>query len=176
MLNETQASQPCYLCPASQTFQQRMPKTKASFLRTKQNDLDSPVMKNNHADFWKDIGKIGIGKERRKTVPMEVTTCDGNISSEKSRYLEKLFCESLDAASSTPCADPGIFVRGGGGGGGPGQSDKKSSHSVFFCFFCFFFSAYFTTAALRGHVKFFFISFPRHRISFPRHNYLVPTR
>ena len=32
------------------------------------------------------------------------------------------------------------------------------------------------TAALRGHVKFFFILFPRHRISFPRHNYLVPTR
>ena len=132
MLNETQASQPCYLCPASQTFQQRMPKTKAFFLRTKQNDLDSPVMKNNHADFWKDIGKIGIGNERRKTVPMEVTTCDGNISSEKSRYLEKLFCESLDAASSTPCADPGIFVRGG-----PGQFDKKSSHRVFFFFFFF---------------------------------------
>ena len=30
-----------------------------------------------------------------------------------------------------PCADPGIFVRGG---------DKKSSYSVFFFFFCFFFS------------------------------------
>ena len=27
------------------------------------------------------------------------------------------------------CADPGIFVRGGGG---PGQSDKKSSGNVFF--------------------------------------------
>ena len=31
------------------------------------------------------------------------------------------------------CADPGIFVRGGGG---PGQSDKKSYDNVFFvCFF-----------------------------------------
>ena len=30
------------------------------------------------------------------------------------------------------CADPGIFVRGGGGG--PGQSDKKKS-SDFFCVF-----------------------------------------
>ena len=40
-----------------------------------------------------------------------------------------------------PCADPGIFVRGG-----PGQSDKKSSDNVFFFFFFFFFflfSAYF---------------------------------
>ena len=32
---------------------------------------------------------------------------------------------------SCACADPGIFVRGGG----PGQSDKKSSDNVFF-FFC----------------------------------------
>ena len=35
---------------------------------------------------------------------------------------------------SIPCADPGIFVRGGGGGGegGSGQSEKKSSDNVFF--------------------------------------------
>ena len=33
------------------------------------------------------------------------------------------------------CADPGIFVRGGG----PGQSAKKSSDNVFFFFFFFFF-------------------------------------
>ena len=32
------------------------------------------------------------------------------------------------------------------------------------------------TAALRGHVKKIFISFPRHKILFPQHNYLVPTR
>ena len=38
-----------------------------------------------------------------------------------------------------PCADPGIFVRGGGGGG-PCQSDKKSSDSVDGVFFCFFLS------------------------------------
>ena len=34
-----------------------------------------------------------------------------------------------------PCADPGIFVRGGGGGGGgwgPGQSDKKALTTFFF--------------------------------------------
>ena len=30
------------------------------------------------------------------------------------------------------CADPGIFVSGGGG---PGQSDKKSSDVFFFVFF-----------------------------------------
>ena len=38
---------------------------------------------------------------------------------------------SKDATNS--CADPGMFVRGGGGGG-PGQSDKKSSDNGFLCF------------------------------------------
>ena len=32
------------------------------------------------------------------------------------------------------CADPGIFVRGGGG---PGQSDKKALTTFFFFFFFF---------------------------------------
>ena len=35
---------------------------------------------------------------------------------------------------SSPCADPGIFVRGGGG---PGQSDKKKAPTTFFFFFFF---------------------------------------
>ena len=53
-------------------------------------------MGNNHANFWKEIKKIGIGKERHKTIPMEVTTCDGNDSSEKSIVLDiwkTIFCE-----------------------------------------------------------------------------------
>ena len=36
----------------------------------------------------------------------------------------------LSVRLMTPCADPGIFVRGG-----PGQSDKKSSDGFFFGFF-----------------------------------------
>ena len=42
-----------------------------------------------------------------------------------------------------PCADPGIFVRGGGGGGGVYVNLTKSSDNVVFgCvfFFCFFLS------------------------------------
>ena len=39
-----------------------------------------------------------------------------------------------------PCADPGIFVRGGGGGGGVhvNLTKKKSSDSVVCLFFAFF--------------------------------------
>ena len=37
--------------------------------------------------------------------------------------------------TSLSCADPGIFVRGGG----PGQSDKKALTTFFFFLFLFFF-------------------------------------
>ena len=36
-----------------------------------------------------------------------------------------------------PCADPGIFVWGGGWGGGPRQSDKKKITALFVCFLLF---------------------------------------
>ena len=41
------------------------------------------------------------------------------------------------ASSEDPCADPGIFVRGGGGGGVQVSLSKKSSDNLFF--FSFFF-------------------------------------
>ena len=45
-------------------------------------------------------------------------------------FSKQFFNESLDFCNRLgSCADPGIFVRGGGGG--PGQSDKKSSDNVF---------------------------------------------
>ena len=36
------------------------------------------------------------------------------------------------ATHQLPCADPGIFVKGGGG---PGQSDRKKALTTFFFFF-----------------------------------------
>ena len=39
--------------------------------------------------FWKEIGKIGIGQERRKFIPMEVTRDDGSISSDTGEVLNK---------------------------------------------------------------------------------------
>ena len=45
-----------------------------------------------------------------------------------------------NARMNITCADPGIFVRGGGG---PGQTDKKSSDNVFFFLFFFVLSLFF---------------------------------
>ena len=58
----------------------------------------------------------------------------------------------------------------GEGGEGGGSSPDPLVNS-----YCFFVLRCTPTAALRGHVKKIFISFPRHKVSFPRHNYLVPT-
>ncbi|WAR10114.1 hypothetical protein MAR_035190, partial [Mya arenaria] len=33
----------------------------------------------NKSDFWKDLGKIGIGSERNKSIPIEVLLADGSI-------------------------------------------------------------------------------------------------
>ena len=46
--------------------------------------------------------------------------------------MSQLYNSNVDFSETQTCADPGIFVRGGGG---PGQSGKKSSGDVFFLLF-----------------------------------------
>ena len=84
-------------------FNRECQRAKRFHLKTKQNDLERLVTENN-GHFWKEIGKIGIGKERRKNIPMEVITPDGNISTDKYVVLEtwKLsFYGLLNPSSST---------------------------------------------------------------------------
>ena len=84
-------------------FNRECQRAKRFHLRTKQNDLERLVSENN-GYFWKEIGKIGIGKERRKNIPMEVVTPDGNISTDKSVVLETWkhsFYGLLNPSSST---------------------------------------------------------------------------
>ena len=84
-------------------FNRECQRAKRFHLKTKQNDLERLVTENN-GHFWKEIGKIGIGKERRKNIPMELVTPDGNISTAKYVVLEtwKLsFYGLLNPSSST---------------------------------------------------------------------------
>ena len=47
--------------------------------------------------------------------------------------------EVIPISCLLPCAELGIFVRGGGGGDGPRQSDKKKAlTALFYLFFAFF--------------------------------------
>ena len=53
-------------------------------IRDQIQSLDS----TNHQDFWKKIGKIGVGKERQNQIPMEVILPCGSISSDTAVILE----------------------------------------------------------------------------------------
>ena len=49
--------------------------------------------------------------------------------------MSQRYNSNVDFSETQTCADPGIFVRGGGG---PGQADKKALATFFFLFFFFF--------------------------------------
>ncbi|CAG2196009.1 unnamed protein product [Mytilus edulis] len=45
--------------------------------------------KRDPREFWKKIGKVGVGNERQKSIPMEVTLDDGTTSTDTSTVLNK---------------------------------------------------------------------------------------
>lgn len=52
-----------------------------------QTDIEH-LDRNNTQEFWKTIGKIGVGNERRKNIPFEVEI-DGRVSRDRQTVLEK---------------------------------------------------------------------------------------
>ena len=53
----------------------------------------------NRMEFWRKIGKIGVGSERRIKIPMAVKLSDGSISSDKNSVSSKWkndFCNMLN--------------------------------------------------------------------------------
>ncbi|CAG2193661.1 unnamed protein product [Mytilus edulis] len=47
------------------------------------------IQRRDPREFWKNIGKIGVGSERQKTIPMEVVLEDGSICSDTNIILNK---------------------------------------------------------------------------------------
>ncbi|CAG2213498.1 unnamed protein product [Mytilus edulis] len=47
----------------------------------------------NPKEFWRKIGKIGVGSERQNYIPMEVKLDNGHISSDKDEVLNKWKCD-----------------------------------------------------------------------------------
>ena len=41
-------------------------------------------------NFWKAIGKVGVGQKLKRRIPMEVVLDDGSVSSETAAVLEKM--------------------------------------------------------------------------------------
>ena len=61
----------------------------------------------DHKEFWKKIGPIGVGCDRKRTIPMEITMGDGSIPFDKVDVLNKWpndFCNLLNMSANQPSA------------------------------------------------------------------------
>lgn len=65
-----------------------MQRSKRTYVLQKQTDIENLEATIPNL-FWKEIGKIGIGQERRKFIPMAVILDDGSISSVTGEVLNK---------------------------------------------------------------------------------------
>ena len=62
-------------------------KTKRQYWHSMQEELINS--QGNPKEFWRKIGKIGLGSELRNTIPMEVKINDGSICNDKNVVLDK---------------------------------------------------------------------------------------
>ncbi|VDI43282.1 Hypothetical predicted protein [Mytilus galloprovincialis] len=66
-----------------------------------QDDLTSSC--DNPKEFWRKIGKIGIGAERQRNIPMEINLEDGSVSTDPISVLNKW---KNDFSSVENCIQP----------------------------------------------------------------------
>lgn len=84
---------------ARKEFDRNVQKAKRNYWFQQQNFLEN-LECNDQKSLWKEIGKIGVGVERKKAIPMEVVTEDGSVSADINVVLYKwknVFCDLLNA-------------------------------------------------------------------------------
>ena len=57
-------------------------------MREQQHEIEH-LKNNDQQEFWKKIGKVGIGQERQKLIPMEVLLEDGSVSKSADVVMNK---------------------------------------------------------------------------------------
>ena len=60
-------------------FNREVQKAKRKFWKQKQMEIEQ-LETSDQKSFWKEIGKIGVGQERRKEIPCEVKLSNGEVS------------------------------------------------------------------------------------------------
>ncbi|WAR24259.1 hypothetical protein MAR_037928, partial [Mya arenaria] len=70
-------------------FDKNVKRRKRAHWHDEQSKLLKACENTNKSDFWKDIGKIGIGCERNKSIPIEVLLADGSVSTLPQDVLNK---------------------------------------------------------------------------------------
>ena len=69
-------------------FDREVQKAKRQFHRKQQADIET-LNADNPREFWKEIGKIGIGTERQKQVPFEVINAEKEVFHEPNKILDE---------------------------------------------------------------------------------------
>ena len=68
-------------------FDRNAQKAKRQYWHTMQEELVNS--QGNPKEFWRKIGKIGVGNERQNNIPMEITLSDGSICDDKNIVMDK---------------------------------------------------------------------------------------
>ena len=76
--HETKSRNKKHFLDARKQFDREVQKSKRQFHRKQQADIGA-LNADNPREFWKEIGKIGIGTERQKQLPFEVINTDKEI-------------------------------------------------------------------------------------------------
>ena len=87
-------------------FDREVQRRKRLYWYSLQNNLLDECNRDDN-EFWKSMGKVGIGLRKSKLIPMEVILEDGHVSSEISDVLHKWktdFSSLFNKHSSTPSA------------------------------------------------------------------------
>ena len=93
---------------ARKRFNREVQRAKRQYIRQKQAEIDE-LQSKNQTMFWKEIGKIGVGQERRKNIPLEILKPDGSVSSDVTEVLGKWesdFTSLLNPIESTSTPGP----------------------------------------------------------------------
>ena len=68
-------------------FDKKVQQCKRSYWYQLQEDLTSSC--SNPKEFWRKIGKIGVGAERQRNIPMEIKLNDGSVCTDRETVLNK---------------------------------------------------------------------------------------
>ena len=66
----------CEFLRQRKVFNREVQKAKRKFWKQKQIEIEQ-LETSDQKSFWKEIGKIGVGQERKKEIPCEVKLSNG---------------------------------------------------------------------------------------------------
>lgn len=84
---DKKAQRPVFLAKRK-LFDKHVQKYKREYWFKMQNELENQC-ENDNEEFWKNIGRLGIGFERRNNIPMEIVKDDGTVSTKVQEVLMK---------------------------------------------------------------------------------------